>query len=234
MPFLEKSKTNYQKPVNISAHSIMSGHILFIPLICVVAVAWILYRVFFDFPIWVDETLGKAFFFGFPVWFYMVVTRFRAIPEALSYQRMKPGVLLGLAIGGIYGFTTSIVSFLQSDLGIQASVLFGAPGFWNEFFLGILTGFWESLFFFVFVGSVIFDKYKHRAFVLQLILIVLIFVLFHIPNTLLLFDQSMVPGQVIVLSFFALGQALVYYRWRNIYTLILSHAIWGLTLLFYT
>lgn len=198
-----------------------------------VALGWLLYRVLFDFPIWFDETIGKAFFFGLPVWFYVIVTRREDIAETLSFKWVQPGVLLGLAIGGIYGFITSIISLWQTNGVVQAVELFSSTGFWYEFFLAISTGFWESLFFFCFVATVIFDKYRRRPFMLQLLAIVSIFVLFHIPNTLLLFPQSALAGQVVVLNLFALGQALVFFRWRNIYTLTLSHAIWGLTLMFY-
>lgn len=227
------AKPQPSPPSKPTPHAVLQGDLLFIPLLSMVALAWLLYRVFFDFPIWFDETLGKAFFFGLPVWFYVMVTRREEIAATLSFKWVQPGLLLGLAIGGIYGFVTSILSLWQTNTVLQAAELFSSTGFWFEFMLAIFTGFWESLFFFGFVGTVVFDKYKHRPLIVQLLFIVAVFVLFHIPNTLLVFDQSAVPGQLVVLSLFALGQALVFYRWRNIYTLTLSHAIWGLSLLFY-
>jgi hypothetical protein len=37
-----------------------------------------------------------------------------------------------------------------------------------------------------------------------------------------------------LLALFALGQTLLFYRWRNLYALTLSHAIWGTVLLLHT
>lgn len=212
----------------------LAGSTIFWPLLSLTALGWTLYRLLFDFPIWFDESVGKAFFLGLPVWLYILVSRQTEIIAGLDCRKIRPGILLGLALGGIFGFVSSLLAYFRSPGLIQATPLFASNLFWYHFLLAILTGFWESLFFFGFVGTVIFDKYRRQSLLFQLLALVAIFVFFHLPNTFLVFPNAAIPGQVVTLSLFALGQALIFYRWRNLYTLTLSHAIWGLSLLFFS
>ena len=212
---------------------LLNEHVLFFPLLVVAVIAWYAYRWLFSFPVWFDETLGKAFFFGLPVWFYTVVSKRKDVLEPLRFSIFQQGLLLGVALGGLYGFITSTMSLLQSGGVVESAQLFQSTQFWYEFALALFTGFWETLFFYCFVAMVVFDKYKKVSLVWQMALIVIIFLIFHLPNAFLRFSPALVMSQILLLFLFSLGQALVFYRWRNAYALMLSHAIWGLVLLFH-
>ncbi|MBP9781852.1 hypothetical protein KBC89_04310 [Candidatus Woesebacteria bacterium] len=212
---------------------LLNEHVLFFPLLLVAVIAWYAYRWLFSFPVWFDETLGKAFFFGLPVWFYTVVSKRKDILQPLRFSIIQQGLLLGIALGGLYGFITSTMSLLQSGGVVESVQLFQSAQFWYEFALALFTGFWETLFFYCFVAMVVFDKYKKLSLIWQMALIVIIFLIFHLPNAFLRFSPALVMSQILLLFLFSLGQALVFYRWRNAYALMLSHAIWGLVLLFH-
>lgn len=226
-----------KKPTNttdsLPPERLLQEHVLFFPLLLVVAVLWYAYRWLFAFPVWFDETIGKALFFGLPVWFYIVISKRREILRPLRFSIMQQGMLLGVALGGIYGFVTSIMSLIQSGAVVQSAQLFQSSQFWFEFIMALFTGFWETIFFFCFVATVIFDKYKNRSLFLQVLLVVAIFLVFHLPYAILRFEPAAILSQVLLLTLFSLGQALVFFRWRNAYALMLSHAIWGLVLLFH-
>ena len=78
------------------------------------------------------------------------------------------------------------------------------------------------------------EKYRRWPLLNQVLLVSFIFLLFHIPNALLRFDMSLVAGQLFLLFFFGLGQAYLFARTRNLYSLMLSQAIWGMVLLVHT
>jgi hypothetical protein len=134
-------------------------------------------------------------------------------------------------VGGVYGFATSILSLWQTGSTVQAAWLFTSPQFWYEFFLALLTAFWETLLFYSFIMTVIIDKYPRWSLARQVVLVAVIFVLFHIPNTFMRFTMLEVLPQMVLLFIFALGQALLFVERKNAYALVLSHAIWGMVLL---
>lgn len=212
-------------------HDQLYHHVIFWPVVALTLLFWLGYRFLFHFPVWFDETLGKAVFFGLPVWFYVVVTKRKSLLDPVNFSRFENGLLLGLAVGGIYGFTTVLVSLIQKGAVIEAAPLFSSTAFWYEFGLALLTGFWESLFFFVFLGGVISQKWSKKSFDKQIIITVGLFLLFHLPNIILRSPQSAILTQTSLLFLFALGQSLLFFRWRNLYALTLSHAIWGMVLL---
>lgn len=212
---------------------LLSEHILFFPILFITVGAWFAYRWLFSFPVWFDETVGKAVFFGLPVWFYLVTSKSKTILKPLRFSIIQPGLLLGLAMGGLFGFITSTMNIFQSGGVVASAQLFQSTLFWYEFALAIFTGFWETLFFYCFVAVVVFEKFKYLALVWQMIIIVVVFLLFHLPNAFLRFSPELVASQMLILLLFSLGQALVFYRWRNAYALMLSQAIWGLVLLFH-
>ncbi len=229
MPLSKRSKN---KPVSASKTSASQHrHGLFFPLLLVSLVLWIGYRAFFNFPVWFDESLGKAIFFGVPVWLYTTVLGFSAIADTLASKKLKPGLLQGLAFGGTYGFVAALLSLISRGGQVETVLLFQAPSFWHEFLLSLLTGFWETLFFFSWIMLVVQDKYRHWGLVNQVLLVAVIFLVFHIPNTILRFEPSQVVGQLFLLFLFAIGQAFLFARRQNAYSLILSQSIWGMVLL---
>lgn len=209
----------------------LQQHQAFFPLLILSLVLWVVYRSVFAFPIWFDETLGKAIFFGIPVWLYATVFDYQPILDSFAASKMKRGLLLGIAFGGLFGFAGSIFALSSQGSQVEAVMLFAFPQFWWEFFLSLMTAFWETLFFFSWVMTVIQDRYQRWPLLNQVLLTSAVFVVFHLPNTLLRFDASQVPGQLFLLFLFALGQALIYARRQNAYALVLSHAIWGMVLL---
>ena len=114
---------------------------------------------------------------------------------------------------------------------VQAVSLFDSNMFWYEFVLALFTAFWETLLFFSFIMTVIQKKFKSWSMVSQVFLVALIFLVFHIPNTILRFDLALVLPQIFILLLFAIGQGFLFYSRKNSFALVLSHAIWGMVLL---
>jgi hypothetical protein len=208
--------------------------VIFFPLLTLTLVMWVIYRSLFTFPVWFDETVGKAIFFGVPVWLYVTVTRSRTVLDSFASHKVKHGLLLGLAIGGIFGFVGSILSLISKSSGVEAVMLFNSTQFWREFMLAMLTAFWETLLFFSFVMAALEKKYGDWSVWQVIVLTSVIFVLFHIPNTFLRFATPQVSAQLSLLALFAVGQASLFAATRNGYALVLSHAIWGMVLLIHS
>jgi len=204
---------------------------VFIPIVILFFILWMIYRTVFHFPVWIDETIGKALFFGLPVFLYVIIAQDRSIADTFSWKKFEPGILLGLAFGGIYGFATSIFFVWAGGGGVQPALLFVSPAFWNEFLLALFTGFWETLLFFSLIQTVLIKRYHRWSMLTQVMVTAVIFVLFHLPNMFLRADAAAVVWQLLLLSLFGLGQALIFYRLKNSYILVLSHAFWGLVLM---
>jgi hypothetical protein len=208
-------------------------HQSFFPVLIFTGVVWFLYRSIFNFPVWFDEIIGKAIFYGLPVGIYINVTGFRPIIDSLRLKKLQPGLLRGLAVGGMFGFITIFLRLLQVGQDFQPLLIFFADKFWWEMFLSLFTAFWETIFFFSFVMTVVQDKFVNWSLVKQVTLVTLVFLLFHIPNVFLRFDLSQVLPVLSLLALFAIGQSLLFSKRQNAYLLILSHAIWGMVLLIY-
>lgn len=222
------AKTRYQPSREIKRH------IAFVPLLFLVGMVWLVYRRLFAFPVWFDETIGKAIFFGLPVLLYISLTRSRSIQDTFAPHKIEPGLLLGIAVGGIFGFAGTLATLVQRHAVVQAAPMFMADGFWWEFFLALMTGFWESLFFFCWVQTVVTEKFHKWSVAQQIGTTVVIFLAFHLPNLILRFPLSALPATVFLLAVFGIGQALFFYRTRNLYALTLSQAIWGMVLLIHS
>lgn len=205
--------------------------IVFIPILILTFLLWMIYRSVFQFPVWFDETIGKALFFGLPVWLYITITQDKDIIDTFSWRKFEPGILLGLAFGGLYGFATSLFIVWSGGGGVQPALLVVSPAFWNEFLLALCTGFWETLLFFSMIQTVIRQRYHRWPMAYVVAATAAIFLLFHLPNMLLRAEAVAVVWQLVLLSFFAVGQALLYYQTKNSYILILSQAFWGLVLI---
>ena len=223
---VKKQRSTARKPKD--------GHLLFWPVLLVVFLIWVAYRYLTSFPVWFDETLGKAVFFALPIWFYVISTGFRSVAKLFQPEKFWKGVFLGLALGGVFGFFVVLLRLMTVNVLIQPQPIFLADNFWYEMLMGLFTSFWETLFFFGFVAGVLLEKYPKLGLLGQAVLTAAIFSLFHLPNTLLRFQGTQaVISMVFILTLFALGQFLIYYRRRNGYALVLSQLIWGMALLVY-
>ncbi|NCN06984.1 MAG: hypothetical protein GW946_04045 [Candidatus Pacebacteria bacterium] len=222
-PKRNKSRPSYPKAARIA----------FFPVVILIFILWLLYRSLFDFPVWFDESIGKALFFGVPVWLFINITRYKGVLESFAPSKLYSGLMLGIAIGGVFGFVAAILSVLSKGVLLQATPLFAAPEFWGEFTLAIITSFWETLVFYSFAMTMIQDKYHKWSLTKQSVLVSTIFVLFHIPNAFLRFEIGAVSGVLFLLFLFAFGQAYLFAARNNAYALVLSQTIWGLVLLSY-
>lgn len=214
-----------------SRQSKKQKHQLFWPLLILVFILWLIYRVLFSFSVFFDELVGKAIFFAFPVLIYLAITGFSLTMETLAFKKLKKGLLLGLVIGGLLGFIVVITKALFQASQIQPMAYYLADGFWWEMFLAILTSFFETLFFFSFVMLIIEDRYKKWSLFKKIVVVASIFLIFHLPNLFLRFDWQAVYLNSVLLFTFAIGQALLFYAQRNAYTLLMTQAIWGMVLL---
>ncbi len=185
----------------------------------------------FQFPVWFDETVGKAVFFGLPVWVYIALSGSKSIADTFSPYKLKSGLLLGLAFGGIFGFVASLIAILQRGGAVEPVWLFSSDLFWGEFLLAMMTAFWETLLFFSFAMTVIQEKFNKWNITQQALLAAAIFLIFHLPNIFIRFELSALVPQLALMFLFGLGQAYLFVSRRNAYALILSHTIWGMVLL---
>lgn len=218
-----------------SKNQLGSSHAPFFPLLLLVLVIWVLYRSLFHFPVWFDELIGKAIFFGLPVSLYISLAAGGAIRQTYAVGRLFRGLLVGVAIGGVFGFAAAVTSFVTRGVVVQSAPLFVSNAFWWEMLLALATGFWESLFFYGWVMTIIQEKYRNWGVLPQVLIVTAIFVIFHIPNTILRASSpAIVVNQIILLSIFALGQGFLFARTKNIYALTISQAIWGMVLLVHT
>jgi hypothetical protein len=209
-----------------------ANHTAFFPLLILSFVFWFIYRGVFQFPVLFDELIGKAIFFGLPVWLYILISGFQQIAETFAVHKIRRGLMLGVAVGGIYGFVASLIAVWQSAF-ILPSFAFLTQTFWQEFLLALLTGFWETLFFFSFVMLVVQQLFKKWSFLQQALFVTVVFLIFHLPNIALRFQGVDMWYQVGLLSLFALGQSFLFAKENNGYSLVISHALWGMVLLFH-
>lgn len=205
-------------------------HTAFFPLLILSFIFWLVYRGVFQFPVLFDELVGKAIFFGLPVWLYILVSGFKQIAETFAPSKIKRGLMLGLAVGGLFGFAATLAIALQRG-NVLPVFIFGTDRFWWEFLLALITSFWETLFFFSFVMLVVQSALRRWARWRQIMFVTLVFVLFHAPNIFLRFQGGLAWYQLMLLALFALGQALFFAAEKNGYSLVLSQTLWGMVLL---
>lgn len=210
----------------------LDSYTLFVALLVLSLFLWFLYRSLFNFPVSFDETVGKALFFGLPIWIFISMVKANYISDLLAPKHLRRGLMEGLAIGGLFGFTGILVAYLtRPEVQIVPAPLFMIDNFWWEFFMAMLTSFWESLFFYGFIQSVIERELKDISLLWQSLLVAAIFLIFHVPNIILRFNGIDALSQVFLLGLFGLGQALLFTSRRNIYTLMVTQTIWGMVLL---
>ncbi len=208
------------------------NHAAFWPLVFVMLVIWVAYRLIFrGVEVWFDEIISKAIFFGLPVWLYISIGNGKKLLAPLDTKRIISGLFLGVALGGLYGFVVMIMKAVQPGAVIFPVPFFAQPLFWGHFWLAMVTGFWETLFFYVWIMGVIQDKHRDWPVWQQLAATVLVFSLFHIPNAFLQLPPLGAVRLILLLAIFAGGQALLFYQRRNAYALVLSQAMWGMVLL---
>ncbi len=197
-------------------------------------IVWVGYRALVrEQPIWFDEGIAKAIVFGMPVFWFAARSRFIANEIGLSLQQFIPGLYLGIAIGGLYGFV-GILSQVIGGREVVEAHLFASPQFWWMAAMALLTAWWESLFFFGLPVQYLRSIASWFSETLIASFVVILFLLFHSPLRFVLTAGS--PQffvQMGVLLLFALGQYLVYTRTKNMYAIVLSHTLWGLVIQIY-
>ena len=196
-------------------------------------VLWVAYRALVHQSVWFDEGIAKAIVFGLPVFWFASRSRYVANEIGLDANKIVPGLYLGLAVGGLYGFV-GILSQVSGGRQVVEAALFAEPKFWWLAFLALLTSWWESLFFF---GMPV-QYLKSLASWLSEWMIggftVILFLLFHAPLRIIVSGAS--PQffvQMFLLSLFAMGQYILYTRTKNMYCIVLSQLLWGLVIEIY-
>jgi len=223
MPLKKKNQTKVYDLKSIEFFLVQIGFLLLM---------WTIYRSIFSFDVWFDETFGKAVFYGLPIWVYLSVNKLKAISDSLAVEKLKKGLMFGLAIGGIFGFTGTIAAMIikKGDVA-PASTIFLNTQFWWQFFLAMMTAFWETIFFYSFIMNVLIKKCKKLSVLSVTMFAAVIFLIFHLPNIILRSPNlSSVTFQIYLMFLFGFGQALLFQATRNAYSLIISHAIWGMVM----
>lgn len=205
--------------------------VLFSALVSLTLSFWILYRYLFNFSVLFDETFGKAIFFGLPVLIFAHASQNKYILRALDLKQLFRGLIRGLAYGGIIGFVGLVFIVIKKQSVLTSAPVFLADNFWFELFLATLTAFWESLFFFGFIQSVL-SGFWHKKNKGKIILFSsLTFLVFHLPNIVLRFSGLDASFMIFLLYLFAFGQAVLFEQEKNIYPLIITQTVWGMVLL---
>lgn len=212
-------------------HTPRSG--LFLALVSISFILLVWYRALSHFPVWFDEGIVKAVLFGLPLLMYAIFTKQSITKFGLEPKRFWLGAYLGLALGGTCGFIAMFMSALKNQGHMLIPYLFFSPQFWWVFFLAFLTAWWESLFFYGFVLSVLERMYKGNEWKATG-LSTIIFVLFHAPILLLRDGVSASVLPLVLLGLFAFGQSVIFLRYKSLISMVVSHAFWGMTLLVYT
>jgi hypothetical protein len=210
----------------------LSNKELFYIQVSFLLVTWVVYRTLFNFQPWFDETFGKAVFYGLPILVYVSISGYKKIADSLSTNKIKQGLMLGLALGGIFGFVGTIGAASVKGSVAQTSYVFLTLRFWQEFALALMTAFWETVFFFSFIMNVFQKNFKKLSKIGLILGTAGIFLIFHIPNMILRADSFYsLFSQLYLLSLFGIGQTIIFYVHKNAYVLIISHAIWGMVML---
>jgi hypothetical protein len=205
------SSIKLEKPTHQHAH--------FLQVLAAIFLIWSLYRfLFVGIPVVIEEGLLKLIFFALPVWLYMLLTGAPLLYDELEKKKLLPGIFLGLAFGGVFGFVGTLAT-LSGKSHILIAPMFISLSFWWQFFLAILTGFWESIFFFGWIYSATLQAFPRWHVLKVTVFNALVFILFHIPNTLVRFDQhwtltfpSFFFSQLFLFAAFSMGQAWVWLR----------------------
>jgi hypothetical protein len=197
-------------------------------------IVWVAYRAFVrEQPLWFDEGIAKAIVFGLPVFWFSARSRFIGNEMGLNLQQLVPGLYMGLAIGGLYGFV-GILSQVMGGREVVEANLFASPTFWWYGAMALLTAWWESLFFFGLPVQYLRSIASWLSESLVGGFVVVLFLLFHSPLRLMLAGgSSQFVLQLATLGIFAIGQYILYTRTKNMYALVLSHALWGLVIQVY-
>lgn len=143
------------------------------------------------------------------------------------------GMFSGLMIGGLYEFI-GVFSYMLRGTTFMRAYIFESPLFLSAFFLALMTAWWESLFFFGYVLNKTKDMFK-KAEIPAVLFTSLVFVAFHAPIRVLMTGFTPQLGsELFVLLLFAIGQSILFLRTKSIFSVVLSHALWGMVLLIYT
>ncbi|MCD8527317.1 hypothetical protein LRY65_03855 [Candidatus Woesebacteria bacterium] len=178
--------------------------------------------------------MPKSIVFGLPVFWFAARSKFVAREIGLDLNRLVPGMYMGLAIGGLYGFA-AILSEVLGGTEVAGAAFYLTSDFWWLAFLALLTAWWESLFFFglpiQFIRSV--ASWVSESVIMTFV--VVFFLLFHSPLRIIVTGASpQFLVQMGVLTLFVIGQYLVYTRTKNMYAIVLSHLFWGLVIQVYS
>jgi hypothetical protein len=186
----------------------------------------------FHFPEWFDEIFVKAVVFGGPAFLYARHRMGGQERLGLGSKNFWCGMYLGLLVGGVYGFIGASRTLVQG-VHIEPIMLFSSSAFWWQFFLAIMTSWWESLFFFGYIMNAVQEEYRLPEYA-SVVAAAVVFVAFHAPLRLVLMGwNGVTAAQLAILGLFAVGQAILFLRSRSIFAITLSQALWGMVLLVY-
>ena len=187
---------------------------------------WGIYRLFFRFPILIEEVFFKALVFGLPVWWLARRNKWSLKSIGISGDGFFQSVYLGLGLGVILGFLGQLGNVIRhgtlvfEDFGLTSEMMGGF------IILSLVTAFWEEL---VFMGyflkrmSGVIANEQHRV-----IIIGLLFSFLHVPA---LWIQGMPMLQIVIslllLTLLGMGNAILMLRQKNLIAPIMSHALWG-------
>ena len=188
------------------------------------------YRFLFTLPVWFDEFVVKAVMFGLPALILAPKLGVKDLGIALG-SKFWQGLYWGLFLGGFYVFVLTLSSWGQD---VQPHLVSSPSELFSLVSTALVTGWWESLFFFTFVLQVLMCVWKKKESS-ALGIAVLIFLVFHLPARIVAGGTNMMLlAELFTLAVFALGQGILFLRTKSVYAVTISHALWGLALMAYT
>jgi hypothetical protein len=187
-----------------------------------------MYRQLALFPEWFDEIIAKGIVFGIPSILYARNAVRGSEKLGVLSSRFWPGLYMGLLVGGIYGFIGAGRS-LFGGTQIEPAMLFSSGAFWFQFFLAMMTAWWESVFFFGFMMNALQDEYKLPEMV-SVVGAVLVFLIFSCSTSYYDCWFQFAHNCSTPITRNLAGQAILFHE-QKVYAITLSHALWGMVLM---
>lgn len=198
-----------------------------------ILIVWGFYRLLFRFPEWVEELILKPGVFLVPVAIKLRRER-GSLKEKLASvgitsSNWQTAIILGLALGGVYLFAGKM-GMVYGRGGFGGG---GENALWLVAVVAIATAISEQLVFMGYLLPRLVSIWKDERW--AVVTTAALFGIVHLP--ILVFGYGLpfpiIAGQFLLVFLLGLGNSIVMLRVKNLITPVLSHALWGLAVLWF-
>lgn len=191
-----------------------------------VFLVWGIYRQLFRLPEAFEETVLKFLVFGVPVFFVVLVKEKGKLEDlGMVTKGMVASLYFGLLFGLWLAVAGNVVAFLR-DGGIGFNPDIGVAEFGNLMLLGLVTAFWEQLFFMGYMLPRVMANLRHEL--ISVLVVAILFAVIHLPIQIAQdVELSQLFIRFVLLFTLGFGNGVLYLRFRNLIAPIFSHLAWG-------